>query len=487
MIALPDTTRLEPLERHALAYLVDAAAVLPADGAAAAQAVRLVLDHAVPDEPDLPLRARADLLLPHGDGQVRLPVAWLRMVGDLLSMQSDGATAPKDRHGRPLSSANRLVQAGSERDPVVSALAAALRNTAARAAQLAARPYFGAQLWPHRKMWAACLSHDLDVASLWPAFTALRLAELAKKGDLARLGRVVASAGANLFGDPVRVGVQAVLDAERAAGARSTWFIICGSPTVATVRAGDVTYMPEHPRVRAILADLQAAGHEIGLHGSFETAADGANFVYQRTRLARLAAGAVPGVRQHFLKRTIGDTERAMASAGFMYDSTAGFPDRNGFRLGVADVVPVWDHATQQALALDELPFCWMDRAQSKYQGIEDPAVWIDDALELADRAARVLGVWCGIWHPNLTPALGFPGAHEAYARLVRELAARGAWLATADEIVRWRRARRSLRVVSVGPDGVPTVAGDPDAMRAAGAPLVVGDPQFRVSITVSG
>lgn len=485
MIALPDTTRLDPLERHALACLVDVAAVLPAEGAAAAHAVRLVLDEASPTDPGLPLRAHGDLRLPTGDGAVHLPVAWLRRVGELVSMQSDGADAPKDRHGRPVSEANQLVRAGTERTPVVSEVANVLRTAMMHAAAEAGRPYFGAHLWPHRKLWAACLSHDLDVASLWPAFTALRVAELAKKGDLSRVARVVASAGASLLGDPVRDGVRAVLDAERAVGAHSTWFIICASPTLATVRAGDVTYLPEHRRVRAILEALRADGHEIGLHGSFETAADGANFVYQRTRLARLADGAVPGVRQHFLKRTIGETERAMVSAGFAYDSTAGFPDRNGFRLGLADAVPVWDHASQRALPLEELPFCWMDRAQSKYQGIEDPAVWIDDALELADRAARAFGVWCGIWHPNLTPALGFPGAHEAYMRLVRELAARGAWLASADEIVRWRRARRSLRVTAVGADGVPAVSGDPDAIRAAGAPLVVGDPQFRLSVTV--
>lgn len=487
MIALPDTTRLDPLERHALACLVDAAAVLPADGAAAAHAVRLVLDPAAPAEADLPLRAQGNLLLPYVDGEVRFPVAWLRLVGELLSMRSDGAEAPRDRHGRPVSAANRLVQAGTERTPVVSELAQALRNSIARTAEASGRPFLAAQRWPHDKPWAACLSHDLDVASLWPAFTALRLAELARKGDLGRAGRVLASAGASLLGDPVRDGVRAVLDAERAVGARSTWFIICGSPTLATVRAGDVTYLPEHRRVRAILGELRAAGHEVGLHGSFETAVDGATFVYQRTRLTRLADGGVPGVRQHFLKRTIGETERAMASAGFAYDSTAGFPDRNGFRLGLADVVPVWDHEAQRALPLDELPFCWMDRAQSKYQGIEDPAAWIVDALELADRAARAHGVWCGIWHPNLTPALGFPGAHEAYARLVRELASRGAWLATAEEIVRWRRARRSLRVTALGADGVPVVQGDADAIGAAGAPLVVGDAQSRARITVAG
>lgn len=485
MIALPDTTRLDPLERFALACLVDAAALLPAEGAAAVQAVRLVLDPAVPADPDAPLRASASTIVPFGDGEVRLPLAWLRLVGGLLSMESDGASAPTDRHGRPVSAANRLVQAGSERLPVISALALALRRASEQAA--GDRPFFGATRWPKQKLWAACLSHDLDVASMWPAFTALRVAELVRKGDASRAARVIASAAAGLLGDPVRTGVRAVLDAERAADVRSTWFIICASPTVATIRAGDVTYLPENRRVRAILADLRAAGHEIGLHGSFETAEDGANFVYQRTRLSRLTESNVPGVRQHFLKRTIGKTERAMSSAGFTYDSTAGFADRNGFRLGLADVVPVWDHNAQRALPLDELPFCWMDRAQSKYQGIEDPSRWIDDALELADRAAAVHGVWCGIWHPNLTPALGFPGAQEAYARLVRELAARGAWLATADEIVRWRRTRRSLRVTGLASDGAPIVAGDDAAIGTAGAPLLVCDASGRIRATVGG
>lgn len=485
MIALPDTTRLDPLERFALACLVDAAALLPAEGAAAAQAVRLVLDDAPPPDPQAPLRATDRTPVPFADGEVRLPIAWLRLIGEVLSMASDGADAAKDRHGRPVSAANRLVQAGTERQPVLSNLAVALRNAVRSAA--GARPVFSAAPWPHAKTWAACLSHDLDVASLWPAFTALRVAELAKKGDAGRASSVVASAAASIFSDPIRTGVRAVLEAERAAGAKSTWFIICGSPTLASVRAGDVTYLPENPRVRAILAELRGAGHEVGLHGSFETAVDGATFVYQRTRLARLTEGAVHGVRQHFLKRTVGETERAMESAGFSYDSTAGFPDRNGFRLGLADVVPVWDHESQRPLALDELPFCWMDRAQSKYQGIEDPSRWIDDAIELADRATEVRGVWCGIWHPNLTPALGFPGAHEAYARLVRELAAGGAWLASADAIVRWRRARRSLRVRAITPSGSPVVVGEEAAIAAAGAPLLVGDATFSISVSVSG
>ena len=130
MLSLPDTTRLAPLERFALACLVDASNTLPAEGDAAALAVRLVIDESPmsPAEVEAPLRARGVCAVPFTDGEVRLPVAWLRLVGELLASASDGAGAPKDRHGRPLSASNRLVIAEAERSPVFSQLAEGLRQ-----------------------------------------------------------------------------------------------------------------------------------------------------------------------------------------------------------------------------------------------------------------------------------------------------------------------------------------------------------------------
>lgn len=480
MIALPDPTPLDPRERHALACLVDASGLLIAEGAASARAVRLVLTDAAAETPapETVVCAREPVVLGRSEGEVRLPRAWLSLAADVLTMRSDGAGAPRDKHDRPVSAANRLVQAGAERWPVFSLLARSLRDATFDAAGLAAeaRPCYVVDPWPEGKRWAAALSHDLDVASVWPAFTGLRVAELAGKGDLARAMRVLGSAAGQIFSDPVRVGVEAVLDAEAQALARSTWFIICGSPTLASFRKGDVTYLPESPRVRDIVGRLLAEGHEIGLHGSFETVLDGSRFKHQRVRLEALSGRPVRGVRQHFLRRVVGETERAMHDAGFAYDSTAGFADRNGFRNGLADVAPVWDEHTASPLALQEAPFCWMDRAQSKYQGIEAPGKWIDDALELASRCEAVQGLWCGIWHPNLTPALGFPGAHEAYADLVRALSARGAWLAPLGAMVRWRVARRAVRAVSIDGDGAVNAVAPREVIRQAGATLRVLD-----------
>lgn len=464
-----------------MACLVDASGLLPAEGEAAARSVRLVLDDTSASDNDV-LRAKEQVKVPGAEGEVRLPVSWIRLVADLITASGDAA-AEKDRHGRPVSASNRLVKAGVERWPVVSMLASGLRQ----ATRLAAgdRPCFVVEAWPQGRTFAAALSHDLDVVDHWPIFTALRLRELQQRRDWQRINQVLGAAAGAVLVDPVRRGITAVLAAEQRAGARSTWFIICGPKSFASMRAGDVTYRPDSAAVRRILGALREREHEIGLHGSFETAADGTRFAAQRSQLTGLADRSVRGVRQHFLKRTVGVTERAMDAAGFAFDSTAGFPDRNGFKLGLADVVPVWDAEQGRALALEEVPFCWMDRAQSKYLGVEDPARWIDDALELADRVEAVQGVWCGIWHPNLTPALGFPGAHEAYERLVRSLASRNAWLAPIGEVVRWRQARRALRVTAVH-DGRPTLAGG-TAQRGTPQTFRVLDRLGAIAATIDG
>lgn len=477
---------LPPRERHALEHLADGSTLLRvAPGASAEVRARAAARLEVVDGNVAPLaRLAADpkSAFGAGSGVVRVPAALLRLVADLLTQASD-ATAPRDRHGRPVSEANAMVEAGVARVAVVSRLARALDDAVRRAA--GDREVLVVSPWPGGMRWAAALTHDLDVGSLWPLFTTLRLTELLRKGEV---GRALATLGAGVrsaLRDPIRSGVQEALATELEHIVTSTWFIICATPTFATLRAGDVTYRPESRRVRAILRALREAGHELGLHGSFETARDGGSFVAQRERLASLAGDEVRGVRQHFLKREPGVTERAMAAAGFAFDSTCGFADRNGFRAGVADVFPVWDGSAGEPLALEELPFCWMDRAQSKYQGIEDPARWIDDARELAGECEAVQGAWCGIWHPNLTASLGFPGASEAYASLVGHLVERGAWIAPAGDVVRWRVARRSLRVEGVDASGAPIVRGDDASVRAAADAFVIADGTGRVTCRI--
>ena len=445
MIKLPDN--LTPAERFALDLLVDLARLAPAEPSL--DVVRIELNDQRPR--DLRAWIAAGWGIDVADGVVRLPRALLQTVIDVAGAAAEQRSSVRDRYSRVPSTATPLVQEGLEREPVMQRAALALQTAARKAA--GRRPFRTVAPWPDGRRWAAAFTHDLDVVDWWPAFTLLRVAELTLKGLVARAARVATAAIGTLGFDPIIQGVTGVLNAESTARIRSTWFVLCGTPTLRTIRAGDLTYRPES-KARAIVTQVRAAGHEIGLHGSFATLNDNGAFVAQKQRLERIAGTALRGVRQHYVRLNPGQTEHAMAAAGFAYDTTFGFPDRNGFRLGVADVVPRWDAAHGQAIPIDEVPFTWMDRALSKYRGIETPDAWAQDALELAAAARAVEGLWVGLWHPNLTPALGFPDAPASYVKTIAGVLSDAPFVSPLETITAWRRARRAVRVVAIAPDG---------------------------------
>lgn len=458
MLRLPGAAApLGASERYALELLADLGRLVPVDDPAA-DVVRVEVAEG-PDEPGSFAAAAArgwDLTV--RDGAVAVPRSLLRLLAGVATARAERQSDARDRHGRVPPAANALVAEGLERDPVVSRAARALREAVVRAA--GPRPVYLATPWPGGRRWAAAITHDLDIASWWPLFTGLRVAELAGKGELGLTLRVLGAAAGAVAGDPVTAGAAALLEDESARGVPATWFVICGTPTMATFTAGDITYLPEARRPSGIVRAALAAGHALGLHGSFATMDSKGEFAAQRRRLEAIAARPAAGVRQHFLRFRPFATHRAMAEAGFSYDTSYGFSDRNGFRLGVADVVPLWDEDTGQGIGLDEAPVAWMDRALSKYRGVEAPDAWVDDALALAATCREVDGLWVGVWHPNLVPALGFPGAPAAFRRLLGDLGAHEPCFGTLDQLVAWRRVRRAARVRALAEDGRVEVVG---------------------------
>ena len=224
------------------------------------------------------------------------PRALLTTVGEIVSAKAEQGSTARDRLGRVPSSANALVVQGLEGTPVISILAARLREAVAGYA--GARPYRALAPWPEGKRWAASLTHDLDVVALWPFFTALRAMELAGKGEWGQVARTLAAAVKSAFGDPVLDCVRGILEIERRAGVKSSWYIICGTPTFESFRGGDITYTPESSATARILAAIAEPGHEIGLHGSRVTAEHAEEFIGQVERLRRIAPKTGAGVRQ---------------------------------------------------------------------------------------------------------------------------------------------------------------------------------------------
>lgn len=458
-LALPPDT--PTAERWAVETLVDLSRLLRVEGAVSG--VRSILP---------------------GDGEgisvegstIRVGRKLLARVVDVAGAAVEQRSSAEDRHLRVPAEVNPLVGEGVERSPVIQRVAQELRETVAAASGNA--PFRTLAPWPNGFRWAAAMTHDLDVVAGWPAFTAARCVELLRKGKVGDLLQVLGAAAGGLGKGPVLRALQEVLRVERDLDVRTTWFILVGDPTLARWWQGDVTYRLEDQATVAALDAIRAGGHEIGLHGSMRTFIDVASFRQERSRLGDVTRMPPRGVRQHFLKMRPGVTHAAMHQAGFHYDATFGFSTRNGFRIGVADVVRGWDESAQAPLPMALVPLHWMDRALSKYQGVEDPGTLVDDGLRLADEVRATDGLWVGLWHPNLDPALGYPGAPAQFARMMRTLRDRSPWMATLSQIVEWREHRRGVFAKSVAPDGRVELVG----LGAAGLPVALEDREGRVA-----
>ncbi len=455
--------RLRASERFGLDTLIDLSRSLVADSADC-DLVRLI----VTEE-----QGRGELVadlaparLQRGEGAIHVGTATLRAIAEVAGGAVEQRSKLRDKNGRVPASENPLVAAGRSREPMVSRLAMELRKAVLEVA--GRRPVRFLLPWPQGYRWAAVVTHDLDVVEWWALFPLLRMLELGRKRAWAMTRRVARAARRSIGHEPVSRAVHSVLQIEAHHSIQATWFIICADPTLRSLLAGDSTYRPDASSTREILSAITHAGHEVGLHGSFATGNDPDRMSAQRRRLGRLTDRPIVGVRQHFLRMRPGPTQRTMLEAGLEYDATWGFADRNGFRLGVADVVPAWDAAGEVSLPLDLVPLMWMDRALSKYSGVEEAQRWVDDGLELARECKAVEGAWVGLWHPNLTEALGFPDAEPAFVTLLRELADDRPYFASARKIVEWRRFRRSVRAAHVSASGDVTLtirAGHPTSI----------------------
>src|SRR5690606_3396778 len=123
------------------------------------------------------------------------------------------------------------------------------------------------------------------------------------------------------------------LDTCEKAGHRAAFYFISDHS------AGDIdgNYQIDAPPVLDLLAKIAARGHEVGLHGSYNSFRDPQQLRREKQRLevACRKAGLdieIIGSRQHYLRWDSGQTPDHLNDAGFQYDTSGSFADRPGFR-----------------------------------------------------------------------------------------------------------------------------------------------------------
>ena len=200
------------------------------------------------------------------------------------------------------------------------------------------------------------------------------------------------------------------------------------------------------PKIRAskygaadIVERLQtfvSAGREIGLHG-IDAWIDASKGQEEMAKITNITGEKNIGVRMHWLYFDE-NSPVALERAGFTYDSTVGYNETVGYRVGTTQV-----YKPLQAHHLLELPLHIMDTA------LFSPGC-LNLSFEEADKrvgaimnsAVQFGGVLTVNWHDRSIAPERLWG--EFYVRLIDQLRMKGAWCASAGSAVAWFQKRRS-------------------------------------------
>jgi uncharacterized protein DUF7033 len=381
------------------------------------------LPHVGRTNPDLPVLYGRPL--PGGASQeltperVRLAVDVFGSAFFMLSRYEELVATERDEHERFPAQASLSLREGILERPIVNEyvelLWSALRHC-----------------WPRlertERRFQLRLTHDIDhplATPDRPPAAVLRSAggDVVRRREpglaARRLRALVAARRGERAGDPYDTFDFLASTSERH-GVRSAFYFM------AHERSGEFDPPPllEHPRIEHAMRRIHAAGHEIGLHPSYNTFRDVTRTSGEFTRLRGVAQrlGIEQerwGGRQHYLRWENPTTWQNSERAGLDYDSSLGYSDAVGFRSGLCDEHAVFDLRARQRLGIRELPLHVMDVTLFGQLGL-GPEAAHDRVLELARACREHAGPLVLLWHNNTVAGRR---AKARYRALISEIA----------------------------------------------------------------
>lgn len=168
----------------------------------------------------------------------------------------------------------------------------------------------------------------------------------------------------------------------------------------------DGCYSLDEPVIRDLLRRIHARGHEIGLHGSYNSYQDAAQTRLEADKLRQVMMDegiqqVQIGGRQHFLRWKTPYTACNCDAAELNYDSTLSFADQPGFRCGTCHEYPMYDLIKRRSLNLRQRPLIVMESSviDDRYLGMGHS----QDAFNLMNKLKQTCHAFQGsfslLWH----------------------------------------------------------------------------------------
>ncbi len=175
-------------------------------------------------------------------------------------------------------------------------------------------------------------------------------------------------------------------------------------PTSKEVQNG--CYELKDKKIQNLIKYIDSRGHEIGVHGSYQTYKDKEKAKLQKNMfddtLCNLGIKQkVVGNRQHYLRWDSSITPMVLEYAGFEYDTTGSYADRPGFRYGVCYEFSMFDILNRKKLAIKQRPLIVMECTiiDDMYMGLGYSQEALQVMKELKQKCFKYNGNFSLLWH----------------------------------------------------------------------------------------
>ena len=317
----------------------------------------------------------------------------------LLARWDEYRVAERDRFGRlPFDHSAFARIAGLDiEDPAVEGYLTALRDALGM---------------PAPDSWSVFLTHDID-----------RIRRRTARGIARSVKRRRHRALGDLAGHDPWDNVPDLLETTWRRGLRSTVFLIGRNQ-----HRLDGTPRRTYERERGNLAAaVHAAGSEVALHGAFASS-ESLEALEDEVAVLRAEAGAIHGVRFHYLRFRYHDTPLRVEAAGLEYDASLGFSERPGFAAGYARPFRPWIVGEEREARIRLVPLAVMDTTLHSHLGLA-PEEARERALRVLGAVKRAGGAAALLWHNTYLADERAPGYDRLWEDLLDDLQDQGAVL----------------------------------------------------------
>lgn len=172
-----------------------------------------------------------------------------------------------------------------------------------------------------------------------------------------------------------------------------------------TGRGGeDAAYQLDEPRIVDLMQNILGRGHQIGMHGSYQSYRNPELIASERAHLERQIQSINPSSkvrenRQHFLRWRVEETPDHLQYAGFDVDASGGFADQAGFRFGTSRQFRLWSWKKREGLNVMQSPLIVMDGTIASYMNLDLKTDGISLMEKLMIRCIRYGGNFSMLWH----------------------------------------------------------------------------------------